>query len=254
MPLSDIERWIRSGLDAGHTPALLLREMCRQGWEEETALSLLGDTLTRRLKELDVPLDRTLIDSLPCFPWQRREFLTPSETERLLTFAEGAEALFGSLEGPSEFWVGRTILPTEILDPVIVAMLRDIRDRMINLTRELLMQYVSSVPTLYADVINFARWPVGYALEPHADRENPDGSHHPYHWREFAAVVYLNTDFEGGETWFPNLDLTLSPAPGSLLIFPSGLQFLHGVKPVRQGMRHTIASFLTFDSTKEMVF
>jgi predicted 2-oxoglutarate/Fe(II)-dependent dioxygenase YbiX len=39
----------------------------------------------------------------------------------------------------------------------------------------------------------------------------------------------------------------LKPAPRTLIVFPGTLFFLHGVRRVTRGMRHTIASFLTFD-------
>jgi hypothetical protein len=34
-------------------------------------------------------------------------------------------------------------------------------------------------------------------------------------------------------------------------VFPGTLDYLHGVRPVTHGMRHTLASFLTFDQAHE---
>jgi hypothetical protein len=46
----------------------------------------------------------------------------------------------------------------------------------------------------------------------------------------------------------------LKPDPRTLIVFPGTLFFLHGVRRVERGMRHTIASFLTFDATRRYVF
>jgi predicted 2-oxoglutarate/Fe(II)-dependent dioxygenase YbiX len=49
-------------------------------------------------------------------------------------------------------------------------------------------------------------------------------------------------------------NLELKPKPGTLVVFPGTLKYLHGVRAVTKGMRHTIASFLTFDASKEYRF
>jgi hypothetical protein len=250
----DIETWIAAGVEAGHAPDALLREMCRGGWDEMQALQLIESTLSRRLKEMNLPLSRDLIDQLPCFPHRSRQFLTSDECEYLLNFSESPAAEFGVLKGDKDYWAGRTLLPDAINDSKVTSALRRIHARVVTTTEQLLTRYVQNCPPLYADVINFARWPAGYALEPHADRENPDGSTHPYPWREFAAVIYLNTDFTGGEIYFPHLGITLTPEAGSLVIFPGSLRFLHGVTAVTRGVRHTLATFLTFDEEKEYLF
>ena len=45
--------------------------------------------------------------------------------------------------------------------------------------------------------------------------------------RFLVFFVYLNDVTEGGETEFPDLDLTISPECGKLLVFPSLWTFLH---------------------------
>jgi predicted 2-oxoglutarate/Fe(II)-dependent dioxygenase YbiX len=139
------------------------------------------------------------------------------------------------------------LTPTDIDDETIRAIFRDTRDRILDQVSSLLAGHLGPQLPLHSDLINFARWPAGYELQPHADSENPGGVPHPYPWRDFATVIYLNDDYEGGEIHFPNLGLELKPRPGTLVVFPGTLFFLHGVRRVTRGMRHTIASFLTFD-------
>jgi predicted 2-oxoglutarate/Fe(II)-dependent dioxygenase YbiX len=189
---------------------------------------------------------RADIDALPVFPLVDPDFLSAQEQARLLAFADAGDTAFGTTEG-GDFWKGRTLTPTDIDDETIRAIFRDTRDRILDQVSSLLAGHLGPQPPLHSDLINFARWPAGYELQPHADSENPGGVPHPYPWRDFATVIYLNDDYEGGEIHFPNLGLELKPRPGTLVVFPGTLFFLHGVRRVTRGMRHTIASFLTFD-------
>lgn len=252
--LTDIERWVISAVEAGHAPTQLLGQMVDGGWQESQALAVIESALRTRLKSTPLPFDRAWVDQLPCFPHVDRQALSPPEIRLLNDFANSDQAAFGTLSEDKDFWAGRTLLPSDIRDPVIVSLLRELRQRMIETTRGLLGDYFSNCPPLYADVVNFARWPPGYELQPHADRENPDGIPHPYPWRDFAVVVYVNADYEGGNIYFPTLELEFKPEPGMWVIFPGSLKYLHGVRPVTRGVRHTIASFLTFDATQDMPF
>jgi hypothetical protein len=45
--------------------------------------------------------------------------------------------------------------------------------------------------------------------------------------RFLVFFLYLNDVAEGGETEFPDLDLTISPECGKLLVFPSIWTYLH---------------------------
>lgn len=62
----------------------------------------------------------------------------------------------------------------------------------------------------------------------------------------WAAVTYLNDDYNGGELFFKNLDIQIKPTPGSLVIFPGTAEYEHGVRIVREGpMRYVIPSFIS---------
>lgn len=61
----------------------------------------------------------------------------------------------------------------------------------------------------------------------------------------YASILYLNDDYTGGELFFDNLDLTLKPKPGTLLLFPGSKKFHHGVKPVGDGpVRYVVVGFI----------
>lgn len=103
---------------------------------------------------------------------------------------------------------------------------------------------------IYADMLQLVRWRPGDEQHPHADSENPDGTPHPYPWREHASILYLNDDYEGGSIYFPQHDLELNPKPGTMVTFPGTAEYMHGVRTITAGERYSIASFWTSDSTK----
>lgn len=53
------------------------------------------------------------------------------------------------------------------------------------------------------------------------------------------ALVYFNDDYEGGEFYFPYLDILLKPEVGDIVFFPANYIGTHGVSPVVKGNRYT---------------
>lgn len=197
---------------------------------------------------------RNEIDALTIFPMRVPGFLNATEISKFLGCLDRHEDKFGKIDGNQDYWKGRTLTPSDVPDQEVVQLFRDTRDRILEVVSGQLTEQLGPQPPLYADVVNFARWPVGFELHPHADAENPGGAPHPFPWRNFASVIYLNDNYGGGEIYFPNFKLELKPKPGTLVVFPGTLRYLHGVRAVTSGMRHTIASFLTYDATKEYRF
>jgi hypothetical protein len=197
---------------------------------------------------------RATIDALPIFPLLVRDFLREEDRKSLLEFVLSSEVAFGAFDSERDYWAGRTLMPSDIGSPEVLQLFRDIRDRVIATLHIALTEQLGPQPALYADLVNFARWPEGYELASHADSENPGGVPHAYPWRDFASVIYLNDDYAGGEIFFPNQGIELRPEPGTLVLFPGTLRYLHGVRRVNRGMRQTIASFITFDESKHYEF
>lgn len=59
--------------------------------------------------------------------------------------------------------------------------------------------------------------------KPHADSG-------PEHIRIFSALLYLNDVKEGGETFFKNFDVSVTPKEGRLVLFPADYIYLHEAK------------------------
>ncbi len=115
--------------------------------------------------------------------------------------------------------------------------------------RNQLCDYWGVNKQLYGDIFQLVRWQPGDCLQPpHADAEQTDGSIHPFAYREFAAIIYLNQEYTGGQLYFPHFNLEPILSTGTLAIFPGTLKYLHGVTPIESGTRYTIAGFFTSQS------
>ena len=112
---------------------------------------------------------------------------------------------------------------------------------------ELMQEFYQITSPLYADMLQLVKWEAGMFMRPHADNANPDGSTHQMAHRDFAGVVYLNDDYEGGELYFTALDIAIKPKRGMFVGMTGGFHHEHGVLRVTSGTRLTMPFFLTFD-------
>jgi predicted 2-oxoglutarate/Fe(II)-dependent dioxygenase YbiX len=175
-------------------------------------------------------------------------FLTKAECALLVETAEALADRQG-VEGIADpFWRGRILYFPDVLAARsgAAALMRDAQRRV---TERLRGFYQLTVP-VFADTVQLVRWRTGMHMPPHADRANADGSPHDMPFRDFASVVYLNDDYEGGELYFPRLDMTVKPAAGMLLAFTGGWHHEHGVLKVTAGERLTMPAFYTFDAAQ----
>ena len=61
----------------------------------------------------------------------------------------------------------------------------------------------------------------------------------------YAVIMYLNDDYTDGELFFSRLGLKIKPPTKSLIIFPSGENYLHGVKSPGAGAeRYVLPAFV----------
>jgi len=62
--------------------------------------------------------------------------------------------------------------------------------------------------------------------------------------RSVSAIVYLNSDYDGGEIEFVNFKVKIKPEPGMLLLFPSNYAYRHIAHPVLDGTKYGIVTWL----------
>ena len=179
-------------------------------------------------------------------------FISPEEIETILNYAR--------YEAPEEwspniplFWRNRSLAIMDIEDPspkdkLVLELLINTRNRVKQHITEI---FGLTVP-IYGDSVQLIRWPEGYEQGPHADAEynTPEEGEYTFPHRYCGSLIYLNDDFDGGEIYFPQHDLELKPVPGMMVTFPGTREYLHGVRPVNNGIRYVISSFYTLDISK----
>ena len=181
------------------------------------------------------------------FPKVFQNILDENSLNTIIDYINSNISDFGTLK-KDDYWSGRTLFYDSIKDITIKNLILE------NTKFGLSILSQNTNKPLYCEHLSIARWPEGYDLEPHADAENPAGlAPHPYPWRNFAMVTFLNQDFDGGVLYFPNQKLEIQPKAGYTIFFPGTLEYLHGVSRITKGNRYTIASFLTYDSDKGSV-
>ncbi len=90
------------------------------------------------------------------------------------------------------------------------------------------------------------QWPQEYTFEQiRMKRYQPGGedrfdthvdvTDHDSARRFLVVFFYLNDDFIGGETDFPQLQIMAKPKPGRLIMFPPMWGWLHQAKPIIRG-------------------
>ena len=101
------------------------------------------------------------------------------------------------------------------------------------------------------------KYPNGSWLGRHCDSEGenedgplPDSSYDGDYSKcpmliEYAANIYLNDDYEGGELIFTKLRHSIKPKAGQLIMFPSGIEYSHEVSQISNGDRYSVVAFLT---------
>jgi predicted 2-oxoglutarate/Fe(II)-dependent dioxygenase YbiX len=62
--------------------------------------------------------------------------------------------------------------------------------------------------------------------------------------RAISALVYLNSDFEGGELEFVYFGIKIKPRPGMLILFPSNYAYRHIAHPVLSGTKYGLVTWI----------
>jgi hypothetical protein len=82
------------------------------------------------------------------------------------------------------------------------------------------------------------RLPPGTELKSHVDQHTDPSI-------RYAAILYINDDYNSGEIFFKNREIALKPNSRDLLFFPGNSEYEHGVKTVSDGpVRYVVVSFV----------
>jgi hypothetical protein len=121
---------------------------------------------------------------------------------------------------------------------------------------KLMGKYKEAIETIFerkvkpVNICHAQKWNIGGHASPHADNSEMDGTPNPFETNKFVSLLYLNDDYEGGELYFPDLGIEFQPASLSWVAFNGGIENLHGVKPILDGVRYTFVSFWDFEEAE----
>lgn len=173
------------------------------------------------------------------------DFLSAEECRTLCAAAAQLEDRQAVDNVALDYWKGRILFHHDVAAALPEAGAVMYRARAAAIER-IAAHYALAAP-IYADTIQLVRWPEGMHMPPHCDKENADGKPHSSPHRNFASIVYLNDDYEGGEFYLTALNIVIKPRAGALVAFTSGWHHEHAVLKIRRGTRLTMPAFYTFD-------
>jgi hypothetical protein len=172
-----------------------------------------------------------------------QNFISKEDAEKIVNFAKGIQKWEDS-EGTS-FWSNRSLSDINIYanyDKKMAEHLYELRQRIGDFIKE---SY--GVEEIYPDLMQIVRWFPGQEQHPHADNMKNTENNQWFHHRDFGALIYLNDDYTGGETYYPQHNQSIVPEAGKLAVHPGTTDHLHGVTKIENSTRYTIASFWTKD-------
>jgi hypothetical protein len=173
-------------------------------------------------------------------------FLTEDECSKIIDLVSNIEPWE---EDSSPFWANRGLEDKNIYNKYsneVGALLYQIRERIGEKIKELY-----SLDEIYPDHLSVCRWFNGMSQEPHADDMThiSGGGHEWFEHRDFGGVIYLNDNYSGGHTFYPDHGFEVTPKIGTLAIHPADPNHLHGVTTITGNTRYTISSFWTKDKS-----
>lgn len=115
---------------------------------------------------------------------------------------------------------------------------------------ELIKKYKQ--PIKFIEPPQFLYYNIGGKYDLHNDSEDfIDGKLARSCERDITLLIYLNEDYEGGELELPDWGITFKPKAGTLIAFPSYIEFSHCVRPVTKGKRYNLVSWIC---TEERIY
>lgn len=103
---------------------------------------------------------------------------------------------------------------------------------------------------VYPHFSDLVIWRKGMMMDFHKDNGYEGSDQNIFRTRKYSAILYLNDNYLGGETVVKQIDrpeFVSVPKQGSVVIFKSNEECMHGVNKVLKGTRYTIASWFTVD-------
>ncbi len=159
--------------------------------------------------------------------------------------------LFSAAECQYLMVLGTPWLQTAMVGVDGLARLDEVRDAkccsIVNLAEDLVVQTINRTIARatgtepgWGEPLNILQYGPGQQYKPHLDGMSADNVTK----RNYTALIWLNDDFDGGETNFPDIDLKVRGAVGDMLVFKNvrddgelDHRMIHAGLPVTRGVK-----------------
>ena len=248
-------KWIQSNLQRGCNPDEMIRKMYMAGLPKDKATYFVDTNIQQLYKHRQLSLEKCV--SVPS-PLTRKNviclgnnqtnlyivdnFLTPLECSQIIKKSQGR------------------FHPSELTDTGEVNFRTS---QTHDFTRsDHFYQYIDSkiailmdIPNTYAEDTQVQYYQINNQFKPHTDYFDPSlkewtvyGAHRGQ--RTWTVTIYLNEVQEGGETYFPHLDISIKPKTGKALVWNNlsgdgqvNPETLHQGLPVIRGEKYIITKW-----------
>ena len=183
---------------------------------------------------------------------EKENFLNQADCDLLINYQKlysSNDDSDWSQQSHDENWEKRIVVCDKLYDKNV----RDIIES-VHYQASILCAKFYNEDVIYPEFSNLVYWGGGMKLDLHADNvfiNDPQTPHYASN-RDYSAVLYLNEEFEGGETYFKYNNYQPIPKTGKLILFTSDEKDAHGVREITVGKRYTLA--LWFTKSKKHIF
>lgn len=165
------------------------------------------------------------------------DFVSKEDCEYIIKYAIEANAWSKTND---TFWNERVFYPENLPDD------NEFKVKMSTILKKakhfIMKEY--SLDNVYADTFHVVRWYEGQFQPAHQDdMENAMYDGDFFRHRAYGSIIYLNDNFDGGETCYPQYDIKISPKTGRFNVHLGDANHLHAVNKIENGTRYTIAAF-----------
>lgn len=98
----------------------------------------------------------------------------------------------------------------------------------------------------FMEAINFVKYGEGQHFEVHTD------SGFSY-FCTLSSVGFFNDNYDGGELWFPYLNLKFKPQKGDIIFFPSTYIFAHAALAVSNGTKYSAVTMYNYNEIGQSI-
>jgi hypothetical protein len=168
-------------------------------------------------------------------------FVTPEGAENMINYIESYSSLWGDIAFYGSSGMGINPDDPRLADYNLPSMYFDSLRKRFQEAIELVFERTVKANTSHAQ-----KWDVGGFASPHSDNSDFDGHPNAFEINKYVGILYLNSDYDGGELYFPDHNIEFKPQAYSYLCFPGGVENIHGVKEILKGTRYTMVSFWDF--------